>query len=532
MLVSMQKEMIIPQEVRDVVAKLAVAGFEAYPVGGCVRDILRGVAPKDWDVTTSAKPEEILALFAESFYENKFLTVTVKTNSEDSCLTEIEITTYRAEGKYTDKRHPDEVRCAQTLEEDLSRRDFTVNAMALTLDVSSPSRIKVRDKLQRGSRVSKNWIPDQVGNDNQDLDVQIIDPFGGQDDLKKKLIRAVGDPDARFGEDALRMMRAVRLATELDFTIEEMTLAAIKKNAGALAFVAAERIREELIKLFLAPRPRRGIEMLHETDLLKHIIPELEQGIGVVNRPKYLTVWEHNLKALEYAAQVNYPLDARIAALLHDVAKPATRGAEKNVKNDEWTFYGHDVVGGRMAAAILGRLRFPAATVEKIATLIRWHLFKYDPDEGITDSSIRRLIRNVGADRMDDLVRLRICDRMGMGVPKALPYRLRHFQFRVEQILREEEAPSVKKLKINGDDVMKILGIKPGVRIGRIMEVLLQEVMDDPAKGTRERLLARLPELGALSDEELIAAAEQAESKVEMVEDQRESKIKQRYFVK
>ena len=508
----------IPQEVRDVCEKLHTAGYEAYPVGGCVRDLLRGEKPKDWDVATSAKPEEILALFQESFYENKFLTVTVKTGSEDPALAEIEITTYRAEGKYTDKRHPDEVRYAETLKDDLSRRDFTINAMALWIPEAGNWKLE-----------TKNISP---ASSIRHLSSGVIDPFNGQEDLKKKLIRTVGDPDARFGEDALRMMRAVRLATELDFTIEEATMTAIKKNAGALAFVAAERIRDELVKLLSAPAPRRGIEILHETDLLRHIIPELEQGIGVVNRPKYLTVWDHNLKSLEYAAHAKYPLDARIAALLHDVAKPATRGAEKNAKNDEWTFYGHDVVGGRMTAAILTRLRFPAATVEKIATLIRWHLFKYDPDEGITDSSIRRLIRNVGADRMDDLVRLRICDRMGMGVPKALPYRLRHFQFRVEQILREEEAPSVKKLKINGDDVMKVLGISPGVRIGRIMEVLLQEVMDDPTKGTRERLLARLPELGALSDEELVAAAEQAESKVEMVEDQRESEIKQKYFVK
>jgi poly(A) polymerase/tRNA nucleotidyltransferase (CCA-adding enzyme) len=492
----MKSPIVIPAEVRDVVRTLVTAGYQAYPVGGCVRDALRGIAPRDWDITTSAKPEEILSLFPESFYENKFLTVTVKMGSPDPALAEIEVTTYRSEGKYTDRRHPDEVRYAATLEEDLSRRDFTVNAMALN-----------------GAGV-------------------ITDPFGGRDDLKEKLIRAVGDPDARLGEDALRMVRAVRLAAELDFAIEDATAAAIRKNAGSLAFVSGERVRDELVKLMMSPRPRRGIETLHEMGLLRHIIPELEQGIGMVNRPKYLTIWEHNLKALEYAASAGYPLDARLAALLHDVAKPATRGAEKNAKNDEWTFYGHDVVGGRMAAAILTRLHFPATTVEKIATLIRWHLFKYDPDEGITDSSIRRLIRNVGADRMDDLVRLRICDRMGMGVPKALPYRLRHFQFRVEQILREEEAPSVKKLKINGDSVMKILDIGPGRIIGRILEVLLQEVMDDPAKNTPACLEDRVRELAALSDAELVAIAERAESRVEMVEDQRESEIKRKYFVK
>ncbi|TSC67996.1 MAG: putative domain HDIG [Parcubacteria group bacterium Gr01-1014_66] len=448
----MKEKLVIPEGIARVVGALRAVGFEAYPVGGCVRDILLGIEPNDWDVTTSAKPEEILQLFTESFYENKFLTVTVKTGSDDPALSEIEITTFRAEGKYTDKRHPDEVRYAQTLKEDLSRRDFTINALAIrNLDSSI-----------------------------QHLASSVIDPFGGQDDLKKKLIRSVGNPEERFGEDALRMLRAVRLAMQLDFTIEEKTFAAIKKHAGALAFIAKERIRDEMIKL-------------------------------------------------EYAAHAKYPLDVRIAALLHDVAKPATRGP---MKNDEWTFYGHDVVGGKMAAEILTRLHFPHAIVEKIATLIRWHLFKYDPDEGITDASIRRLIRNVGRERMDDLVRVRICDRMGMGVPKPLPYRLRHFQFRVEKILREEDAPRVKMLKINGNDVMNILVIPPGPKIGKILEVLLQEIIDDPEKNVRERLLERVQEVGVLPDDKLTSIAEEAESRVEILEDQRESAIKQKYWVK
>ena len=397
------KELRIPQEALEVLGKLKNAGHEAHVVGGCVRDLLRGEKPKDWDVTTSAKPEEILKLFPESFYENKFLTVTAKTKSDDPTLNEIEITTYRAEGKYTDKRHPDEVRFAKTLDEDLSRRDFTVNAIAAGLS-----------KLDFDSGKS---------------DFQIIDPFGGQEDLKKKLIRAVGEPEKRFEEDALRMMRAVRLATELDFEIEKKTGTAVKKLAGNLEFIAKERIRDELIKILLASRAKEGIEVLHEYGLLKFIIPELEEGIGVENRPRIFTIWEHNLRALEYGVKTKFSLDVRIAAMLHDAGKPRTKGP---MKNNEWTFYGHDVVGGRMALEILSRLHFPKEKVEKIATLIRWHLFKYDPDEGITDSSVRRLIRHVGAENMEDLVKLRMCDRMGMGVPKALPYRLRHFKFRVE----------------------------------------------------------------------------------------------------
>ena len=293
-----KKEKIeIPGEVLGVVEKLRGAGHEAYIVGGCVRDLLRGEKPKDWDVTTSAKPEEITALFPESFYENKFLTVTVKTGSDDPALKEVEITTFRAEGRYTDKRHPDEVRFAKTLEEDLSRRDFTVNAMA------------------------------------GDAEAELTDPFDGQADLKKKLIRAVGEPEKRFGEDALRMLRAARLATELEFGIEPKTLTTVKKLSGHLEFIAKERIRDELIKIFQTPRAKEGIELLHELGLLRHIIPELEEGVGVENRPRIFTIWEHNLKALEYGAKSGFPLDVRIAAVLHDAGKPRTKGP---MRNNEW----------------------------------------------------------------------------------------------------------------------------------------------------------------------------------------------------
>ena len=489
-------EITIPKEVIDVMARLNETGFEAYIVGGCVRDLLRGEEPKDWDVTTSAKPEELIKLFSESFYENKFLTVTVKTGSEHSGLKEIEVTTFRAEGKYTDRRHPDKVRFAKTLEEDLSRRDFTVNAMAL--------------KIQKE-------------------EINLLDPYNGQHDLKRNLIRAVGDPERRFDEDALRMMRAVRLAAQLDFTIEEKTAEAIKKLAGMLEFIAKERIRDELIKIIETRGAREGIELLHALGLLRFIIPELEEGIGMENRPKIFTVWEHNLKALEWGVKEKYPVDVCIAALLHDAGKARTRGPQKR---GEWTFYGHDVVGAKMATEILTRLHVPRDVIEKIATLIRWHLFKYDPEEGITDSAIRRLIRHVGAENMNDLVLLRICDRMGMDRPKAVPYRLRHFQFRVENILREEETPTPKMLKANGEDVMKILGIPPGPKVGYVLEVLLQDVIDNPNLNTRELLEERIRELGTVSEDELIKIAEAAESKVELAEDQRISEMKQRYYVK
>lgn len=505
--------MNIPQEVTSVITILEDAGHSAFIVGGCVRDLLRGASPKDWDVTTAATPEEIQALFPESFYENKFLTVTVKTDSENPALKEVEVTTFRAEGKYTDQRHPDEVRFAKTLEEDLSRRDFTMNAIALSVA--------------------------------QKADEELVDPFQGAADIEQKIIRAVGNPAERFGEDALRMLRAVRFAAELGFDIEPETRAAIEAAQDGLRLIAKDRIRDELIKLIASPRAKEGIELLHELGLLAHIIPELEEGIGVENRPNVFSIWEHNLKSLEYGASQNFSVEVRLAALLHDAGKPRTKGPKKN---DEWTFYGHDVVGGRMAAQILSRLHFPQKVVEKISILVRWHLFKYEMDEtdrasndpaqaggagqATTDSSIRRLVRRVGAENMEDLVKLRMCDRMGMGVPKALPYRLRHFQFRVEKIIREEEAPTAKMLKIDGNDVMKRVAIEPGPKVGRIIEVLLQEVIDEPACNVRDTLLERAQALGGLSDEELERIAEEAETKVEMVEDERVSKMKGKYWVK
>lgn len=493
------KKFQIPKEVTEIMRRLQGAGFEAYAVGGCVRDLILGKEPKDWDVTTSAKPEEIQKLFPDSFYENKFLTVTVKTTSEDPTLKEIEVTTFRAEGKYTDMRHPEEIRFAETLEEDLARRDFTMNAIALKFPISNSQFPK------------------------------LIDPFNGQADLKKKCIRAVGTPEERFEEDALRMIRAVRLATELDFEIEKNTFAAIKKLSGNLSFIAKERIRDELMKIIGSAKAREGIELLHELGLLRHIMPELEEGIGVTNRPKIFTIWEHNLKALEYGAKTRFSPEVCLIALMHDIGKPRAKGP---MKNDEWTFYGHDMIGSKMAAEILTRLHFPSDFVKKAAILIRWHLFKYDPDEGVTDSSVRRLIRNVGAENMADLVKIRICDRMGMGVPKAVPYRLRHFQFRVEKVLREEEAPTPKMLKIRGDDIMQVLGIEPGPKIGQIIEVLMQEVIDEPEKNTPEYLESRVKELGGFSSDELKSIASEAEEKVELAEDERISKIKSKYWVK
>ncbi len=518
----------IPKEVRAILAILQEKGFEAYVVGGCVRDLLLDRMPADWDITTNARPEELTEIFPESFYENKFLTVTVKTNSPDPRLAEIEVTTYRAEGRYTDQRHPDIVSYAKTLEEDLSRRDFTINAIALKCDANiSRLSSKNLDNEVEDPRFGTAESGRMHTNDTNGR--ELMDPFGGVSDLQAKLVRTVGDPKERFGEDALRMMRAVRIATELGFTIGEQTADAIRAHVSWIQAIAKERIRDELIKIFKSERSAFGVELLHDLGLLKFIMPELEEGIGVgQNKHHIYTVWEHNLRALQWADKEKYEWPVKIAALLHDVAKPRCKQGD----GLDSTFYQHDLVGGRMAAAILERLHFPRETISKVVKLIRWHLFKYDPDEGITDSAIRRLVRRVGVENIDDLVLVRICDRMGSGVPKAVPYRLRHFQFRVEKIIREEEAPTPKMLALNGNDVMQILGISPGPKIGFILDALLEEVIDDPAKNSKDYLTSRTRELDKLSIDELKALAASAESKVELIEDEREAELKSKYYVK
>jgi putative nucleotidyltransferase with HDIG domain len=229
---------------------------------------------------------------------------------------------------------------------------------------------------------------------------------------------------------------------------------------------------------------------------------------------------------LDYAAKQNFPLDVRIAALFHDIGKPRVKEGE----GPDSTFYGHDIVGGKMSAEILERLHFPKDRIEKIVKLVRWHLFKHD--DTTTDSYLRRLFRRVGVENMIDLVRVRMCDRVGTGVPKTVPYQLRNFQFRVEKVMKEEEAPTPKMLKVNGEDIMRILKIRPGPKVGRIIEVLMQDVLDEPSKNTRENLELRIKNLGKLTDEELAEIAEDAEKKVEMVEDERISELKAKYYVK
>ena len=485
--------MSLPEEVKKIIKKLQDSDFEGYAVGGCVRDLLLGKEPQDWDVTTNAKPEEIQKLFPEHVYENTFGTIAIKTGSEKPELALIEVTPYRIEGKYTDKRHPDNVKFADKLEDDLSRRDFTVNAMALKV---KSEKLKVKSKPE----------------------VEIIDLFGGQEDLKNKLIRTVGEPEERFSEDALRLLRAIRFATVLGFKIEKKTLEAVIKNSDWLIAISKERIRDEFVKIINSENAYDGIMLLYETGLLKHIVPELLGGVGVGQNLHHIyTVWEHNTLALKYAVDKNYSLEVRLASLFHDIGKPQTkRGGGKYS-----TFYGHDVVGARMTAEIMDRLRFPKEVAEKIIKLVRYHLFYYNVGE-VTESSVRRLLANIGPENINDLIKIREADRIGSGTPKAVPYKLRHLQYIIDKV--SHDPISVKMLKVDGEDVMKKLNTQPGPKIGLILNYLLAEVIDDPAKNTKEYLEQRIHELDKKSPEELKKSLEKIEKAIEEEEKERMKK--------
>ncbi|MDP3901761.1 MAG: HD domain-containing protein [bacterium] len=494
-------------EIKEVSDKLTTAGFEPYLVGGCLRDLLLDKNPKDWDVTTNATPDKILGIFPDSVYENSFGTVGVKTGSKDPRLALIEITTFRLEGKYTDKRHPDEIKFAKTVEEDLSRRDFTINAMAY--EVSTHKR-----------RASG-----------------LVDPFGGRKDLKNKLLRAVGNAKERFQEDALRLMRALRLASQLGFDIEDETAAAISEKSGLLEFIAKERIAGEFNKLLMTDGAVEGIRRMEKLGLLKYVMPELREGIDCEqNKHHKYTVFEHNLKALQYAVDKNFPLELRLASLLHDIGKPRARqwrddprGTKINKgHNGDWTFYQHQYIGEKMALQILGRLKYPKETIENVALLIREHMFVYDP-EIVTPRGVRRMLSRVGADNINDLILLREADRIGSGVPKAQPYRLRSLKAAIEKAKLEPIHP--KMLAINGNDIMELLQISPGPKIGQILAILLDGVLDDPKLNDKEVLLVEIKKLGALADSELLKLADESKKKAVDVQKRIDEEIDKKYFV-
>jgi tRNA nucleotidyltransferase (CCA-adding enzyme) len=436
----------VPKDVERVVDTLIANGFEAFVVGGCVRDAIRGVDPQDWDVATSAKPEEIQRLFKRSLYTNRFGTVVVSSGDH-----EIEVTTYRIEAGYADHRRPEDVAFTESLHEDLARRDFTMNAMA--------------------------WRPTPSGG-------ELVDPFDGRTDLEAKIVRAVGDPAERFAEDALRMLRAVRFASVLRMRIEPRTADAIQAHAELAAHLSGERIQQELDKILLAERPSTGIRLLSDLGLLAVLCPELEV-CKTIPQDKAVAqdVFEHSLITVDATPP---DLVLRLAGLFHDVGKPETFA--------DGHFHQHEFVGEAIARRVLRRWKYPKDTVTAVAHLIRHHMFWYQADW--TGSAVRRFIRKVGLDVIPDLFALRRADNIGSGLRPPRMYALEDLWTRVQAEIERSTAFSPRDLEVDGNDVMRELGIGPGPEVGRVIAAAFERVLDDPDLNTRERLLRLIHEIG------------------------------------
>ena len=445
----------IPENILTIYKKITGKNFKCYLVGGCIRNLLLKKPVKDWDMTTNATPDQILQIFPNGFYDNKFGTVGIPINSGAI----VEITTFRTERDYLDSRHPSNIKWGKTIEEDLERRDFTVNAIAYDLQNN-----------------------------------QIIDLFKGQLDLKNKIIRTVGDSSKRFKEDALRLMRAIRFATQLNFEIEEKTKNFIIQDAILLKQISNGRIKDEFLKIIESENASEGITMLKDMGLLKYILPEILDGVGISQvrpgRHHIYDVFTHNLMSLKFCPSSD-PI-IRFTALIHDIGKPFCIGKDKD---DLVIFHNHEIIGAKIAYQICDRLHFSKKNKDKIVKLIRWHMFSVD--EYQTDSAIRRFIRKIGVENVKDMIDLRIADRLGSGITsdKAESWRLIKFKERIEEQLKP--APfSINDLAIDGNDIMKILNIKPGRMIGEILQKLFEEVDEDLSLNTKIYLEKRVKELG------------------------------------
>jgi tRNA nucleotidyltransferase (CCA-adding enzyme) len=454
---SMNIKVESPKEVKDILNKFQAGGFEIYIVGGAVRDVLTGKHIYDWDFTTNATPEQILKLFPDGYYDNDFGTVGIKTEEEG--LRPFEITTYRTEAGYSDSRRPDKVDWGKTLEEDLKRRDFTINAMAL-----KPIAGKTDE-------------------------YELIDLYGGQKDLDQKHIKAVGDANERFSEDALRMMRAVRIASQLGFSIEKDTLEAIKANAPLIERIAKERVKDELIKIFASPNPYDGMLIFRNVRLMQEVLPEMEKAFGVEQkspgRHHIYDVGTHLLMSLKFCKSED-PI-TRFATMIHDIGKPQTY---KKLYTGTITFYNHEMVSAKIAARIADRLRFSNKETEKLITLVRFHQFTVDEKQ--TDSAVRRFLRNVGLENVNDMLDLRVGDRLGGGA-RETSWRLEEFKKRLVEV--QKEPFSLKDIKVNGSDIMTKLDLKQSPKVGEILNKLFEEVVEKKIPNEKEALLERANQL-------------------------------------
>jgi tRNA nucleotidyltransferase (CCA-adding enzyme) len=441
----------VPPDALALCGKLRAAGRRAWIVGGCVRDLLLGRSVSDWDLCTDARPDEMLKVFPRAIPTGiQHGTITVVVSGKH-----YEVTTLRGEGAYTDGRRPDSVHFVDDITADLARRDFTINAIAI-----------------------------------DPLDAHVIDPFGGRDDLRAGVLRAVGDARERFAEDGLRVLRAARFVASLELELDPATEAAIEPTLDTFRKVSAERVRDEWVKTMKARRPSRAFDVMRRTGILAVSCPELLEGWGVAqNKYHAYDVWRHGMECMD-ACQGDPIL--RIAAVLHDVGKPRSRAHSD--KTNDWTFYDHERIGAEIAEPICARLRFSNDERARIVDLVRHHLFHYSPEW--TDATVRRWIRRVGKQRVDDLYVLNEADVRGKGRDCAEDLAaLEALKAHVSKVLLAGDALSTRDLKVNGRDLMKELGVAPGPILGELLEALLEAVVAEPSLNEREALLSLAREL-------------------------------------
>ncbi len=434
----------IPRVLKSFASHLASAGHECYLVGGAIRDMLLGLPAEDFDIATDARPEEVMAVYRRVIPTGiKHGTVTVFFKGH-----RLEVTTFRVEEEYRDGRRPESVRFTPSIEEDLGRRDFTINAIAYDLI---------------GSR--------------------LLDPYRGREDLKAGVIRAIGDPDMRFQEDGLRPVRACRFAAQFDFRIDPQTLAGIRRQLDTVRKVSAERIRDELSRLLASASPSVGFRLMQDSGLLALVLPELSKCVGVEQRERHcFDVFEHSLASCDAAPRNDLAL--RLAALLHDIGKPACR---QEPRPGELTFHRHELVSAEMSERILRRLRFSNAVVAAVTHLVRHHMFNYE--EHWSDAAVRRFVARVGREQIPALLALRRADQVGRCGSRDISPGLIAFEDRIQAVLAARSALSRQDLAVSGRDVMEALGIPPGPQVGRVLEELMETVLADPHQNRKEPLL-------------------------------------------
>lgn len=432
----------VPGRVREFGRILSDAGFEIYLVGGAVRNLLLGEKPADYDIATNARPEEVQKLYRRVIPTGiRHGTVTVLFRSNH-----FEVTTYRSESGYSDSRRPDEVTFLPSIEEDLKRRDFTINAIAVNA-----------------------------------VTADILDPHGGRKDLRKKIVRAIGVPSDRFSEDGLRLIRACRFACQLGFSVDQPTLAGMQQCRDNIRNVSAERIRAEIDKMLLSPAPSAGFAIMERAGLLEIVLPELAACRNVPQKGDHLfDVLDHSLYSCDGATE---NLEIRLAALLHDIGKPE---AIKELPDGNVIFHGHETISADLARNILRRLKYSKATERKVTHLIQNHMFSYTPDW--TDAAVRRFLRRVGTDDVNDLFDLRLAD--GFGVRRVLPSGIGVIEIkkRIERVLNAADAITITDLAVNGTDLAGV-GVPKGPDMGKVLNFLLETVIDDPTQNDRDKLL-------------------------------------------